>query len=80
MIEPRRETGAQLANRLRRQWSLLELLAVVLGAFVVLIFLHRLHSAEDPSHTSAAAVRGALELIAYLAVGIPIGVAWRERR
>ena len=80
MIEPRTETGAELASRLRRQWSLLELAAVVFGAFVVLIFLHRLHSAADPSHTSAAAIRRALELVAYLAVAIPIGVVWRERR
>ncbi len=78
--EPPAESGVELAGRLRRSWSLVELLAIVLGAFVVLAFLHRLHSAEDPGHTSDAALTGALELIAYLALAVPIGWAWRERR
>jgi adenylate cyclase len=74
------ESGPQLAARLRRRWAALEALATVVGAVVVFTFLHAFHSAEDPNHPGHAAVTGSLQLLAYLAVALPIGWAWRERR
>ncbi|HSC85710.1 MAG TPA: adenylate/guanylate cyclase domain-containing protein [Polyangiaceae bacterium] len=52
----------------------------MIGAFVVLGFLHRLHAAQNPSHPGHAILSGALELVAYLLVSVPIARAWRERR
>ena len=80
IAEPATESGAELARRLRTRWFRLEFVAVVIGAFVVLAFLHRLHSAENPSHPSHAVLSGTLELMAYLLVSVPIAWAWRERR
>lgn len=77
---PSHESGSELATRLRRRWSLVELLATVIGGFVVLAFTHAFHSAMDPSHSSSAVVTGSRQLIAYLAVALPVGWAWRERR
>lgn len=74
------ESGSQLALRLRRQWAAREAVATVAGALVVFTFLHAFHTAEDPSHPGHAAVTGSLQLFAYLAVALPIGWAWRERR
>lgn len=77
---PDHKSGRELARQLRRRWSLLELVATLIGGFVVLAFMHAFHSAMDPSHTIGAAVAGSRRLIAYLAVALPIGWAWRERR
>lgn len=78
--EPEIAAGRELARQLRRRWSLVEILATVVGAFVVFAFLHQFHSAEDPGHAGGAAVTGIIELVAYLALALPVGWAWRERR
>jgi hypothetical protein len=44
-------TGQELAQRLRKRWALLEIVATPVGALVAFTFLHAFHSAEDPSHT-----------------------------
>jgi hypothetical protein len=75
-MEPGRELGLQL----RRRWRLLELVATVVGMLVVLSFLHALHLAHDPEHGTADAISGGLEVFAYLAVALPLGWVWRERR
>jgi adenylate cyclase len=74
------ETGAALARRLRRRWTLLDVGATVVGAFVVFAFLHAVHSAEDPHHPASAALTGSLQLVAFLALTLPLGWAWRRRR
>ena len=74
------ESGAELAHRLRLRWTLAEVAATVVGAFVVFGFLHAFHSAEDPHHPAAAALTGSLRLAAFLALTLPIARVWRERR
>lgn len=74
------EPGSEMARRLRRRWAAVEALAAIGGAVVVFIFLHAFHSAEDPNHSAHAMVSGSLQLLAYLAVALPVGWAWRERR
>jgi adenylate cyclase len=78
--EPLMESGRELAQRLRRRWALHEIVAMVVGAFVVFTFLHAFHSAADPSHPAHAAVSGSLQLLGYLAIALPLGWVWRERR
>lgn len=46
------ESGRELAQRLRRQWALIVVVANTGGALVLLGFLHAFHSAADPHHAT----------------------------
>lgn len=78
-LQPR--SGRELARRLRRRWALIELVANVGGALVLLAFLHAFHTAEDPHHATGEDVAvGTAQVLAYLALVLPLGWAWCERR
>ena len=51
------------------------------GALVLQAFLHAFHSAEDPHHATGEDVLiSTAQVVAYLALALPLGWMWRERR
>ena len=80
-IESRRTSGRTLARRQRKGLALIQIIASGGGALVLLAFVHAFHAAVDPHHADWNDVMtGVVRVIAFIAVAVPAGWIWRERR
>lgn len=74
------ESGRELARRLRRRWRGVDFGVNVVGALVVFAFLQIFHSAAFGLHMSDEHLMiGTVAFVAYLALALQVGWAWRER-